>query len=1056
MSSTTFNITTTKQKLTRKLNILQKLIEDSNQYRPEWEFPSDNSELKLFVLTNQISLTKLRQQLDEQTEQTWTLYESSIQAIATMEEDKTLEETFNDYWEEKQGDKTISIATLLSQQLYKRLIELECQAAAFDLSQTNSVNQGNNNSKETNQESLIQLFNSLMIDQELFIGDIKLPEFHGNPSEFGPFWELFQELVHKQPFSNIRKLSILLSCCKGDAARCLQMIPRTADSYEKAIEQLKDQYEDPRRITIQMIRQLTSMKPCNNDPRSLRNNLNDIKAIIATLQKQGEMVDNSYMVTLVTETFSKPIQEEIASKQFDSGCQWTMEDLLVNLTTIIKRREFIESRNENPNEEHSVFHTRTRDQRVPYCIGCERAHAFENCDKYRTIPQMIGRLKSLGACWKCFDSRHKTKYCHMPDCANCGGHHNPILCQRESAKSQSTFQPPFQGQSSIPDTRERRWNHSTLPHTVMWRHHRPERNSQEDNNMQRPKPLFKTLITFPTKTKTKRNKKKSYVNFQLNLPSHPDTEVEFIDGITSNARLMVVPLKIQNKYINKREQVYALLDSASDQSFISSSLLERLHLIPRSEISITINTFGGHAEKKHVKRVEALLLNLQEQPLEVTLLTTNTISHAIPLLELNEEDKFFLKCNFPNLQEYWLHDATTEVVPDILLGMDYFNIILRTGEPLVQLPSGLHMTPTFFGHIICGAPHNKNTKMKLLSNKISNVNHTKCTNINHSQCTYNQTNFGYSNLRKLPNAVNEVLHTNDEPTKAPYYMPHQASITTTSTTTNTKIVRFYKMPKQPRLNDSIHKKPPLLANLRNILLKAKLSSKIMTAGMQKGSHLNSLQRSERDSVQFLRLMLAKQPLIPNNMKTFRFCRLPFNIKASPLLLGIPIHHRQEQEKEQNEPSLPASQLTLWKYWLTMAPTLTPIQATCPLSRHGPHLQFLTREINWQSLQQSERMQVYGIEYCIEKHEPDHKITAQLPFEVKLHTFHFTLESVIRKVIEAKYWAAPSSRNHDQMKCNFCIKVGPNPECRIRKASNVTTISIYAIVLTAYITSNGHL
>ncbi|KAK6024358.1 hypothetical protein OSTOST_09834 [Ostertagia ostertagi] len=142
--------------------------------------------------------------------------------------------------------------------------------AAFNLSQTNLTNQGNNSSKETTEDSLIQPLNSLMIDQRLFSGDIKLPEFHCNPSEFSTFWELFEELDHKQPFSNIRKLSILLSCCKGDAARCLRMIPSHRGL-------LKDQYEDPRRITIQMIRQLTSMKPCHNDPRTLRNNLNDIK-----------------------------------------------------------------------------------------------------------------------------------------------------------------------------------------------------------------------------------------------------------------------------------------------------------------------------------------------------------------------------------------------------------------------------------------------------------------------------------------------------------------------------------------------------------------------------------------------------------------------------------------------------------------------------------------------------------------------------------------------------------------------------------------------------------
>ncbi|KAK6045572.1 hypothetical protein COOONC_16923 [Cooperia oncophora] len=31
----------------------------------------------------------------------------------------------------------------------------------------------------------------------------------GNPSEFDSFWELFEELVHKQPHSHIKKFSIL-------------------------------------------------------------------------------------------------------------------------------------------------------------------------------------------------------------------------------------------------------------------------------------------------------------------------------------------------------------------------------------------------------------------------------------------------------------------------------------------------------------------------------------------------------------------------------------------------------------------------------------------------------------------------------------------------------------------------------------------------------------------------------------------------------------------------------------------------------------------------------
>ncbi|KAK6010972.1 hypothetical protein OSTOST_23954 [Ostertagia ostertagi] len=140
------------------------------------------------------------------------------------------------------------------------------------------------------------------------------------------------------------------------------MIPRTGDAYERAIQQLKNQYEDPKRITIQMIRQLKSMKVCHDDPRTLRNNLSDIQAIIAiiaTIQKQGEVVDSTYMTTMVLETFPRNIQEEIARKEFDNGTEWTMNDLIDNLTNIIKRKEHIESRTEHIRKQHTLLYTRT-------------------------------------------------------------------------------------------------------------------------------------------------------------------------------------------------------------------------------------------------------------------------------------------------------------------------------------------------------------------------------------------------------------------------------------------------------------------------------------------------------------------------------------------------------------------------------------------------------------------------------------------------------------------------------------------------------------------------
>ncbi|VDO91586.1 unnamed protein product [Haemonchus placei] len=133
------------------------------------------------------------------------------------------------------------------------------------------------------------------------------------------------------------------------------MIPQTGESYDKAIAQLKSQYQEPIRIITQMIKKLKSMKQCPNDYRSLRNNLNDIQAMLATLEKQGEIVNTTNMRTMVLETFSKEIQDEMAKKEFDSGSLWSMTNLLDNLSTAIRRKEHVDNRRDPVQGEPQIF-----------------------------------------------------------------------------------------------------------------------------------------------------------------------------------------------------------------------------------------------------------------------------------------------------------------------------------------------------------------------------------------------------------------------------------------------------------------------------------------------------------------------------------------------------------------------------------------------------------------------------------------------------------------------------------------------------------------------------
>ncbi|KAK6033746.1 hypothetical protein OSTOST_00047 [Ostertagia ostertagi] len=194
MSFSTFSFKTTKQKLTRQLNTLNALMKDVDEYETAWTFPKNPSHLECFVIEKQVTIKHLR---------------ASIEAFTA--EDKTITESnFDEYWKTKAGERLLTQAMETKRLLDKRLSELD------------------SSKKQNNETSQSQTISSwLSAERRLLSNDLKIPDFYGNPSEFGPFWELFDELVNKQPYTNIEKLSILLNCCKGDAARSLRMIPRS-------------------------------------------------------------------------------------------------------------------------------------------------------------------------------------------------------------------------------------------------------------------------------------------------------------------------------------------------------------------------------------------------------------------------------------------------------------------------------------------------------------------------------------------------------------------------------------------------------------------------------------------------------------------------------------------------------------------------------------------------------------------------------------------------------------------------------------------------------------
>ena len=93
------------------------------------------------------------------------------------------------------------------------------------------------------------------------------------------------------------------------------------------------------------------------------------------------------------------------------------------------------------------------------------------------------------------------------------------------------------------------------------------------------------------------------------------------------------------------------------------------------------------------------------------------------------------------------------------------------------------------------------------------------------------------------------------------------------------------------VNECMHTGPPLQPLLWNIMIRARMSTDILLADLQKAFLQIAIKDEDRDSFRFLFNINGKEDHL-------RFARVPFGAEASPFMLGATLqHHFNKQPPE---------------------------------------------------------------------------------------------------------------------------------------------------------------
>ncbi|EPB68549.1 hypothetical protein ANCCEY_12361 [Ancylostoma ceylanicum] len=272
------SLTIAKQRLTRHINDIKHLIHECERYQEGWKFPSTCKELFVFIRTQR-----------------------SSSATDSPNIPQVLKD-FHIYWEEKEGDDILEMARELIQSLDMRLVELSTQELQVSYAdEFDHLERQRTTMTSSELPPLVTPFTSQVdapisgpsnsIPAHWYKKELRIPEFYGNPTDFQSFWEIFSELVDKQPYTDIEKLTILLEKCKGEAARALKFLPRKGSSYNDAKKQLKEQFENEELNVKLLLEQLERIPPSTEDASQLRATINDIMAIITPLSRSETHID---------------------------------------------------------------------------------------------------------------------------------------------------------------------------------------------------------------------------------------------------------------------------------------------------------------------------------------------------------------------------------------------------------------------------------------------------------------------------------------------------------------------------------------------------------------------------------------------------------------------------------------------------------------------------------------------------------------------------------------------------------------------------------------------
>ena len=528
---------------------------------------------------------------------------------------------------------------------------------------------------------------------------LPLPEFHGDETNFAPFWDVFESTIHNRTdLTAGDKFRYLVGLLKGDAFKIIAGIKVTGDNYQHAIAGLRERYGSSRVIKQNLYSQMEKLPICGSTKvQELQETLDNIEKILRQLETQQEYLNHTLLINQVKNKFPAEIIFELERlRGLDSD--WTMNELrhfLKEVISVYKRAFCCHSYKHTvcsaiaENFEVELSQNNARKSNLHPCIFCGNAHYNSDCQMLRTEQERADFLKQNRMCLYCFKPGHFKPKClkfgQIP-CFYCKQtNHNSALCRFVFGSFSNANQMQNINQQSSNN------NSNNSQHTA-----------------QSPTQTFGldcSSDTLPTPEEYQLENEESEDRSNNFLCSNLSTNKCTTTNRKKTKLLLTAFLTLKNPEMpHVFQRVRAIFDSGCDETFLLASIQQKLQLKTGPTEENCVMRFGNeiNGPMRLLCKSAQTMLMLQDgsyKTLEIQIVDSISKSYKRPAI--SPEDLETLKMYDNHLADKIPTKPECFEI-EMLVGLKDFLSLVQT-DNLVQLPSGLHLVPSSIGLLLGGS-----------------------------------------------------------------------------------------------------------------------------------------------------------------------------------------------------------------------------------------------------------------------------------------------------------------------------------------------------------------